>query len=378
MTAFAPVIVPRKPDSRLRAYVQFVLALFYYFLSRALAHRGAQGLSPGFVSDRWVPLVEQAMLVFLLLLGYAGVGFSLNGQMHPVSTQGWPRRLGWSREAGLGLVIGWSAVVACALVMAVGGGIAVSLSVRLHSWGWFLADAAFFALLALAEEITFRGYPFQRFARAVGSAGAVLGFAALYAFLQALEPGASRASTCVAVVFTILLSTAYLRTQALWVSWGINFGWKAVQALLFGLAVRGVNSHSPVVQGDPMGPFWLTGGGFGLDGSWLAFFIFLAAIPVVYRLTRDLDFRYNQPEIVSGGIAVDLDAAARRQHEAAMGEPAPPPLVQIVSVATVPGSGLTSDPSLAEPGRSTPYPGTDARRSDDSEPFHPIAGNDSE
>lgn len=356
---------PRVRDSRFRAYVQFVLALFYYFLARALAHRGAQGFS----TDRWTPLVEEAMLVFLLLLGYAGVGFSLNGQAHPISAQGWPRRPGWSREAGLGLTIGWSAVVICALVMAIGGGIAIELSMRLRSWEWFVVDAAFFALLTLAEEITFRGYPFQRFARAVGSAGAVLAFAALYAFLQALQPGTSRASICVAVVFSIVLSTAYLRTRALWVSWGINFGWKAVRALVFGLTVSGVNSQSPVVQGDPMGPFWLTGGGFGLDGSWLAFFVFLAAIPVVYRLTRDLDFRYNAPEIVAGGIPVDLDAAARRQHEAAMGEPAPAPLVQIAPIASDSRSG--SDPALAEPGLGI-------QRSGDSEAPQPIRGNESE
>ena len=385
-----PTTAPRVRDSRLRAYVQFVLALFYYFLARAMAHRGAQGLSSGLFNDRWAPLVEEAMLVFLLLLGYAGVGFSLNGQAHPISAQGWPRRPGWFREAGLGLVIGWSAVVLCALVMVVGGGIAIGLSLSLRSWGAFLINAAFFALLALAEEITFRGYPFQRFARAVGPAGAVLAFAALYAFVQGLQPGASRASTCVAVVFTIVLSTAYLRTRALWLSWGINFGWKAVRALLFGLTVSGVSSQSPVVQGDPMGPFWLTGGGFGLDGSWLTFFVLLAAIPVVYRLTRDLDFRYNAPEIVAGGIPVDLDAAARRQHEAAMGEPAPPPLVQIVPMAAASNSG--SDPALAEPGRDSQHSsdsgsesdpalaelGRGTRRAGESESPKPIAGNESE
>ncbi len=335
---------PRVPDSRFRAYVHFVVALFYYFLARALAHHGATGLS----SEQWSPLVEQGMLVFLLLLGYAGFGFTLNRQMHPVSGQGLPRRPGWPREAGLGLAVGWAAVVVCAAVMAVGGGIAIRFSANLRGWGWFAIDTAFFALAALAEEIAFRGYAFQRFSRAVGSVGAVLGFAALYAFLQSLQPGSSRASTVVAVVFTLLLSTAYLRTRALWVSWGINFGWKGARALLFGLAVSGVNSHSPVVQGDPMGPFWLTGGGFGLDGSWLAFFVLLAAIPVVYRITRDLDFRYNAPEIVPGGIPVDLDAAARRQHEAAMGssEPALPPLVQIAPVAASPsGSDSGSQPS---------------------------------
>ena len=123
-----------------------------------------------------------------------------------------------------------------------------------------MADAAFFALAALAEEIAFRGYAFQRFVRAVGPSGATLGFAAIYAIVQALTPGANHASFAVSMAFTFLLSAAYLRTRALWVSWGLNFGWKASRALLFGLAVSGVSTHSPVVQGDPMGPFWLTGG----------------------------------------------------------------------------------------------------------------------
>lgn len=366
---------PRVPDSRFRAYLQFVVALFYYFLARALARHGALGLA----GEQWAPLVGQAMLVFLLLLGYAGVGFSLNGQAHPISAQGLPRRPGWIREAALGLALGWGMVVLCAAVMAVGGGIAVRFSFSLRSWGWFLAEAGFFALVALAEEVAFRGYAFQRFARAVGSAGAVLGFAALYAFLQALEPGASRASTAVAVAFTILLSTAYLRTRALWVSWGINFGWKAIRALLFGFAVSGVNSHSPVVQGDPTGPFWLTGGGFGLDGSWLAFLVLLAGIPMAYRLTRELDYKYNVPEIIAGGIPVDLDAAARRQHETAMGsaEPAPPSLVQIAPIA--PAAPANPAPNFHPgPTASPPEPPRDLFSGLPPDQPRTIAGNDSE
>jgi len=135
----------------------------------------------------------------------------------------------------------------------------------------------------------------------------------------------------------------------LWVSWGINFGWKASRALIFGLAVSGASGYSPVVQGDPMGPFWITGGAFGLDGSWIAFLILLAALPVVFRVTRDLNYRFNAPVIVPGGIPVDLDAAARAQHEAAMGpaEPAAPALVQI-NPATPPPNP-SPDPELRRP-----------------------------
>lgn len=356
---------PHVPDSRLRAYGQFLFALFYFFLARALAHHGAQGL----VREQWQPLVEQAMLVFLLLLGFAGLGFSLNRQQQPVSAQGLPRRPGYAQEFGLGLTVGWGAAALCVLVMALFGGIAIVLSFAPSSWGWLLVDAAYFLLLTLGEEVAFRGYAFQRFARAVGPAGALFGFSLLYAFLQSMIPGSSRITAMVNFIFAIVLSTAYLRTRALWVSWGLNFGWKASRALVFGLAVAGNSSNSPVVEGDPTGSFWLTGGGYGLEASWFAFFVMLALIPLVYRVTRELEFLYNAPLLVPGGIPVDIDAAARRQHEAAMGpaEPAPPQIVQIAHIAA----------AAAPPVPLTPLPPEPQPPQENPEHPHPESGNDS-
>lgn len=316
-----------RSDSRVRAYIQFVAALFYFILVRILAHRAAVLFLPAV----WQPLAEQALVVFLLLLGYTGMGFSLNRQPEPISTQGLPLRKGFLHEIGLGFATGWLIALICVAAMFIFGGIAVQLTSGTSAWLWLFADAAWFLLLTLGEEIAFRGYAFQRLRRSLGSAVAVLGFSLLYAVLTALQPGANRASIIVAFLFNILLSLAYLRTRALWVSWGLNFGWKASRALLFGLTVNGISTHSPIVEGNPMGSFWLTGGGFGLDGSWFAFLVLIAAFPLVYRLTRDLDFDHNAPTLVPGGIPVDIDAAARAQHEAAMGEQAPaaPALIQI-------------------------------------------------
>ncbi|MGD0730008.1 MAG: CPBP family intramembrane glutamic endopeptidase [Terracidiphilus sp.] len=339
---------PETSGSRLRAYAQFIVAVIYFFLARALSRHSAQTLA----SEQWYPLVEQAFLVLLLLLGYAWLGSRVDRQKHPVSAQGLPLRPGWQTEAGMGMAFGWALAVTCVLVMVLAGGIAIVLSTQPSDWMWLLADAAFFALAALAEEIVFRGYGFQRFVHAVGPIGAALGFAAFYAIVQAAVPGSNHASIAVSVALSLVLSTAYLRTKALWMSWGLNFGWKASRALIFGLAVSGVSSHSPVVQGDPMGPFWITGGGYGLDGSWVAFLVLLAAIPIIFRVTRELDFKYNAPVIVAAGIPVDLDAAARRQHEAATrpAEPPAPTLVQIGPAATPPQlpqkdeTGQTSEP----------------------------------
>jgi uncharacterized protein len=322
-----------KPDSRIRAYLHFVIAVLYFFIARGLAVHSAAGLA----SDEWLPLVEQVMLAFLLVLGYAAMGFWFNRQIHPVREQGFPRREGWSKEIALGLSIGWGLAVACILPMVLIGGIAISISTTVVAWKWLLIDAAFFVFATFAEEVAFRGYAFQRFVRAVGPLGTSLGFAAYYAIVQSLQPGANRVTFCVSLAIGLLLSLAYLRTGALWVSWGLNFGWKASRALLFGLAVSGVNSNSPVIQGNPMGPFWITGGGYGLESSWITFILVFATLIVVYKLTRELDYRYNIPELVPGGIPVDLSAAAQAQHNSAMGaeEPAPPALVQIGPAPTV-------------------------------------------
>jgi hypothetical protein len=319
-----PMSSSESGSGRLRAYIEFIAALVYFFFARGLAYSAALGLArEQWIQESWMPLVEQAMLLFLLVIGYACMGFALDHQGHPVQTQGLPRRTGWLQETGLGLAVGWALAVACVLPMIVAGGIAIVLFLGLPAWGWLLADAAFFALAALAEEVAFRGYGFQRFVRAVGPVGAALGYAAFYAFVQTFMPGSSHISIAVSVVFSLLLSMAYLRTGALWVSWGINFGWKASRALVFGLAISGVSSHSPVVQGNPMGPFWLTGAGFGLDGSWVALVLLLAALPVVYRLTRELNQRCHTPEIAPADEpgAVAQPAAASDPVQPTDGQP---------------------------------------------------------
>jgi membrane protease YdiL (CAAX protease family) len=333
-----------KPSpSRFRSYMRFIVAVLWFFLARTLAHHEALELA----GEQWQPIAEQAFLVFLLLVGYAGMGLMLDGQLHPLSEQGLPRRESWPTEAGLGMAVGWTLAVTCVLPMVVGGGIFIKLILEPSAWGWLAVNSLFFALVALAEEVAFRGYGFQRFEQSVGQLGAALGYAAFYAIVQALLPGSNHASIAVSIVLSLILSTAYLRTRALWLSWGINFGWKASRALIFGLAISGDNSHSPVVQGNPMGPFWITGGGYGLDGSWVAFVVLLAALPVVYRLTRDLDYRWNAPVIIPAGIPVDLSATAKGQHEAAMGtaESAAAGLVQILPIAA-PTQAVSEPPKV--------------------------------
>jgi uncharacterized protein len=317
---------------RFRQLLRMVLALIYFYVAWRFSVLGAAGLA----SERWLPLVQSGMLAFLLIIGFAGFGIVFDRQNQPLVAQGLPRRSGFAREFLLGLAVGWTLALAAILPLVFIGGIVTRLHLGISDWFALFADALFFFFFTLVEELVFRGYPFQKFSKAIGPFAAALFFAALYAILQSFIPGATRLSITISFVFSLLLTMAYLRTRALWVSWGLNFAWKASRALLFGLAIAGVNQHSSVVVGDPVGPFWLTGGGFGLDGSWTALLLLLITLPILYRLTRELDFIYNAPVIIPGGYPVDLDAAAKQQHEAAMGPAAPasPSLIQIAPVAS--------------------------------------------
>jgi hypothetical protein len=63
----------------------------------------------------------------------------------------------------------------------------------------------------------------------------------------------------------------------------------------------------------------------------------LLAMPFVYQITRELSYRYNAPILVPAGIPVDLDAAARRQHDVATRSDLPEikPLVQILPATAI-------------------------------------------
>jgi hypothetical protein len=328
---------PRRPVTPIGSALRFAFAVLYFFLARLLAKEGAHGL----VNPDFVPLVEQAMLCFLLIFGYAGLGFSLNRQLTPVRDQGLVLRKGWLGEMGMGLAFGWGIAVACVLPILIFGGIAIHISWSPASIGWLLIDAAYFLAATLAVQVAFRGYPFQCAIRAVGELPASLVLAVLYGIVQAFVvqtwmPTASRPAMAVNIALGLLLAMAYLRTRALWLAWGLQFGWVASRALLFGLPVNNISSHSPVIQGDPLGSLALSGSDYGLDASWLAFVVILVAMPFLYRATRDLSFIYNAPVLEPAGLPVDLDAAAKRQHEAATRpeQPEVKPLVQIMPVAS--------------------------------------------
>ena len=177
-----------------------------------------------------------------------------------------------------------------------------------RQFGILLVDLLLLAVASLAEEVAFRGYPFQRLIEAMGPTLATVVFSFAFAGLHLFNPGANRASFLITVFSSWLLSVAYLRTRALWVCWGWHFAWNASMCVLFGLPVSGITEFSPVIQSNTVGPTWITGGDYGPEASAVTAVVLLIGIFIVYRATRGYAYLYTQPVIVPAGIPIDLDA----------------------------------------------------------------------
>jgi hypothetical protein len=82
-----------------------------------------------------------------------------------------------------------------------------------------------------------------------------------------MNPGATSIGLVNTVLIGVVLAIAYLRTRALWLPWGLHFGWNAALGLLFGLPVSGLRLFNVVDRTSVSGPRWLTGGSYGPEAS---------------------------------------------------------------------------------------------------------------
>jgi CAAX protease family protein len=333
---------------RLRSLSWFFIAVIYFVFAQRVSLHAANGLSSG---DWFLP-VSGLILLFLLLVGYSAMGYAAQHQREPLKAMGLVRREGWKREFALGAALGWGGVVACILPTALIGGLIVGFWTNSHQFILLFINVLTLALAMLIEEIAFRGYPFQRLIEAVGPTLATLVMSVFFAFMHLFGSSSNAASTLVTILIGWLLSIAYLRTRALWLSWGFHFAWSASIGILFGLPLSGPAVYGPVVTSNTVGPYWLTGGVYGPEGSALAVLLLPVLIIILFRITREYAHKYTHPVIVPGGIPVDVDAIARRQHEAAMGPaPAAPSEPRLVQIAPLPGAfngSISPAPTEAE------------------------------
>ena len=196
---------------------------------------------------------------------------------------------GWLRDLVIGSLTGIASLALATAIATAGGGLSFTVSGRaalLQVGQTLVFSAILFILAALAEEALFRGYPLQTLTRAKLAWLAVLLTSVPFALVHLKNPNVAAGFTFINTALAgVWLATAYLRTRSLWFPLGVHWAWNWALGSVFGLPVSGINDLAPhpLLHGTDLGPAWLTGGSYGIEGGLACTITLLASTLFIWR-----------------------------------------------------------------------------------------------
>jgi hypothetical protein len=129
-----------------------------------------------------------------------------------------------------------------------------------------LGTLAVLAPAALAEEVLFRGVPLVLLAAAFGRVPALVALSALFGLAHLYNPNVTALGVVNIMAAGVFLGLAFYAPGGIWTAFGAHLGWNGTLAAL-DAPVSGLPFQIPMIDYEPGGPQWLTGGAFGPEGG---------------------------------------------------------------------------------------------------------------
>ncbi|MGZ8292935.1 MAG: CPBP family intramembrane glutamic endopeptidase [Telluria sp.] len=215
-------------------------------------------------------LWPQALAAVLVWFGYRFyVRHIEKRQPAELATGGMARQLGTGLLVGAGLVALTFAVLAALGAYRFGGVNAVGIMI--------LVPLAELALVAMAEEMMFRGIIFGVIERSLGSKLAIVISSLLFSLAHLSNEGVSLVAVAAIAAYGVMQAAIYMKTRRLWVCIGTHIGWNYVLSQGFSSTVSGHAATDGLLRGELVGNAMLTGGAFGVEGSLIALVLIAAA-----------------------------------------------------------------------------------------------------
>lgn len=319
-----------------------ITALLWAIAAASIASDAAQGIALRLQLEMLEPLLTSLFLVFLLLIGFRALDRLAARGLYRDDVLPLPVRPSRGSEWGTGAAVGWGLALTVVLPIFATGHLHGRFAWRMTDPVALFAACATLLVLSLAEEMIFRGYPFQRLSAAIGESWAAVLLSVLFAvtLVFARPPVQFVSALLDCLLFGLLLAMAYLRTHALWLGWGLHFTYRALIGIALGLPLVGHGDSGSLAQLSASGPGWLTGGAFGPDAALFTALAVLLAMALLYRATTEFAWQYTHSPIIPAGYEV---VVAPPPAHVAMEKAAtpPPPLVQILPVTPRGSSGGT-------------------------------------
>ena len=170
---------------------------------------------------------------------------------------------------GNGLFIGFSYFIIVTVTMSLCGYYHIK-SIQ-FDWEKQLFSFTLFFLVAVSEEIFFRGILFRMINRRWNIWAALVISALIFGGLHIFNDNATLwSSIAIAIEAGSLLGAAYAYSKNLWLPIGIHWIWNYTQGNILGFPVSGGDNVTSVITPEISGPQWFTGGSFGAEASVIA------------------------------------------------------------------------------------------------------------
>ena len=167
---------------------------------------------------------------------------------------------------GNGLFIGFSYFIIVTVTMSLCGYYHIK-SIQ-FDWEKQLFSFTLFFLVAVSEEIFFRGILFRMINRRWNIWAALVISALIFGGLHILNNNATLwSSIAIAIEAGSLLGAAYAYCKNIWLPIGIHWIWNYTQGNILGFPVSGEDNVTSIITPEISGPQWLTGGTFGAEAS---------------------------------------------------------------------------------------------------------------
>jgi uncharacterized protein len=191
----------------------------------------------------------------------------------------------WLKELFTGLVIGVALMGLPVLLLTIFG--YIRWQVNIFSFSIILSGFSIFLLAAIAEELLFRGFIFQRLIQAFGKWPAQLIVAALFLLTHINNPEMTEIVKTLAAInifmASIMFGIAYIKTKSLAMPLGLHFMANYMQGTVLGFGVSGGEAPSLLKPLFDHAPLWLSGGEFGIEASIFGLsFVILIAIALYF------------------------------------------------------------------------------------------------
>ena len=168
---------------------------------------------------------------------------------------------------------------------------------RLIKLGFIGYTLFFMLVVALHEELLFRGFPLAIMLDRTSARLSVVAMSLIFAVFHLSNPGMNGLVGVVGFVNIALaggiLALLVLKHANLGAAIGFHAGWNWTQ-LAFGSAVSGIRFLAPLTITGGRGPSWLQGGALGLEGSLFCLPVLAVGLGYLVRKSPAAFFPVNQ------------------------------------------------------------------------------------